>query len=108
MKAALYVALVSDYSSSGLGRLIVVTSEKGVPGRMMIYGRDLEGGWATHRRGGEVIAKFETEDAARNALERVAAIEKELQPVIDAAERHAATLRRNLRQACLDAAKGIA
>jgi hypothetical protein len=108
VKPALYIALVSGYSSSGLGRLMAVTSEKGGPGRTMIYGRDLEHGYPTHRRGGEIIAKFENEDSARKALKRIAEIECELQPAIDAADRHAAALRRNLRQACLDAAKGLA
>lgn len=108
MKPALYIALISGYSYSGFGRLMAVTSEKGALGRTMIYGRDLEGGYPTHRRGAAVIAKFETEAAARTALERAAAIAEKLQPAVDEAERHCAQLRLNLRKACLDAIKGIA
>lgn len=95
-KPALYYAILPGYSSqSSLGRIMVVTSEKGP----QVYGRDYQYGNPTHRSKQDILAKFPDEGSTLRALSRVADVEKEYAIPIKRAEVELRTLRKRERDA---------
>lgn len=80
MKAAKYYSLRRAWNH-GLGyRPVGITSEK----RARWYGRDLEYGEGTNGRLGDLVGRFDTEEAVKAAIAGLREIANRHKPVIDA------------------------
>ena len=96
MKPALYYAILAGHlRSTGLDRVMIVTSEKG----SQIYGRDYRHNNPTHRSYSDVVAKFPDEATVLKALSAVAEIEAIHDPGIQRARQELQQMERNKRKA---------